>query len=50
MHIFTLQDEWEREQEYFDRLEKKENLEEKLKSITELRVTVVQCKQVRVHR
>lgn len=44
-----MQDEWEREQEYFDRLEKKENIEEKLKSITELRVAVIQCKQVHVH-
>lgn len=36
------------EQEYFDRLEKKENMEEKLQSIKELRVSVVQCREVSV--
>ena len=44
--LYYLQDEWLREQEYFDRLEKKENMEEKLRNITELRVKVVQCKEV----
>ncbi len=41
--------ELEKEEEYFDRLEKKEAIEVKKDSITELRVTVVQCKVVRGH-
>ena len=38
--------ELDKEEEYFERLEKKENLEEKLQTIRELRVAVVQCKEV----
>ena len=41
-----LQEEREREEEYFDYLEKKENIEEKMASLKELRVNVVQCKLV----
>lgn len=37
----------EREEEYFEKLEKKENIESKKTRITELRVTVVICKEVR---
>ncbi|XP_064400268.1 protein MCM10 homolog [Halichondria panicea] len=37
--------ELDKEQEYFERLEKKENVELKLQSIKELRVSVVQCKE-----
>lgn len=40
------QEEREREEEYFDYLEKKENIEEKMASLKELRVNVVQCKTV----
>ena len=40
------QEEREREEEYFEYLEKKENIEEKMASLKELRVNVVQCKTV----
>ena len=42
----TVQVEWEREEQYFSHLEKKENMEQRLASIRELRVYVSQCKQV----
>ena len=42
----SLQGEREREEQYFDYLEKKENIEEKMASVKELRVNVVQCKIV----
>ena len=42
----VLQAEREKEEEYFDQLEKKESIEAKKDNITELRVTVVQCKEV----
>ena len=35
-----------REEEYFDYLEKKENMETKMATLTELRVNVVHCKTV----
>lgn len=41
-----MQGEREREEEYFNYLEKKENIEEKMASIKELRVNVVQCREV----
>ena len=48
MYIITpsLQGEREREEQYFDYLEKKENIEEKMASVKELRVNVVHCKLV----
>ena len=36
------------EEAYFDQLEKKEAMEEKLKTLKELSVTVVQCKEVSI--
>ena len=41
-----IQEEWEKEEVYFEQLEKKEVMEDKLKTLKELSVTVVQCKQV----
>lgn len=37
--------EWEKEEQYFSQHEKKENMEQRLSSITELHVYVSQCKQ-----
>ena len=45
-YYFCIKAELKREEEYFERLEKKENIELKKNSITELRITVVQCKEV----
>ena len=42
----TPQEEREWEEEYFDSLEKEENIEEKMASLKKLRVNVVQCKTV----
>lgn len=36
----------EHENEYFDRLEKKENIELKKEKVTQLTVSAVQCKKV----
>ena len=44
---FAFQAENEREEKYFNELEKKEQLEDKMKTITEIKVNVVSCKQVR---
>lgn len=46
MYCAQLQEEVVREEEYFDRLEKKENIETKKSSVTELRIAVVHCKKV----
>ena len=46
MTFVPSQEEREREEEYFDYLEKKENIEEKMASLKEVRVNVVQCKLV----
>ena len=35
------------QEKYFNELEKKEQLEDKMKTITEIKVKVVCCKQVR---
>ena len=35
------------QEKYFNELEKKEQLEDKMKTITEIKVKVVSCKQVR---
>ena len=45
-HVSPLQDEWELEEAYFQRLERKEILEERLRDVKELKVRVVQCKEV----
>jgi minichromosome maintenance protein 10 len=39
------EEEWEQEQVYFEHLEKVEAMEDKIKSITEIRVNVVKCEQ-----
>ena len=44
--ILSLQVEAEKEEKYFNDLEKKEMMEEKMQSITELKTTVFTCKQV----
>ena len=41
------QAEAEREAKYFNELEKKEQVEDKMKTITEIKVRVVFCKQVK---
>ncbi|KAM7439404.1 minichromosome maintenance-related protein [Porites harrisoni] len=41
----VLEAENEREEKYFNELEKKEQLEDKMKTITEIKVNVVSCKQ-----
>lgn len=46
IYLYFSQVELEKEEAYFDRLEKKEAIELKKDSITELRVSVVQCKVV----
>ena len=43
----NFQEEWEREESYFSQLEKKEELEKKMQSIMQLKVSVVQCTKVR---
>eukprot|EP00731_Ephydatia_muelleri_P003820 Em0001g3820a len=42
------EEEWEKEEVYFEQLEKKEVMEDKLKTLKELSVSVVQCKQLPV--
>ena len=38
------------QEKYFNELEKKEQLEDKMKTITEIKVKVVCCKQVKLQR
>ena len=49
-HTYLCSCDWQaeadREEHYFDRLEKKEMMEEKMKSITSMEVTVYTCAQV----
>lgn len=42
----SLQGEKDKEEEYFDYLEKKENIEQKMASVKELQVNVIHCKLV----